>query len=151
MATPVADRAILDTNVLLAATDEGRPEHADAVTALNAWPASGTVLYTSGQLLREYLAVASRPVIDNGLGMTQAAAVANVRALRGQLTVLEEGVKVADRLLSLLDAVNCSGKQTHDANVVATMLVGGIDTVVTLNQSDFARFGDHVRVVSLRP
>lgn len=52
MARPAADRALLDTNVLLAATDEGRPEHRDALAALNAWPASGIVLYTSGQILR---------------------------------------------------------------------------------------------------
>jgi predicted nucleic acid-binding protein len=61
MATPVADRAILDTNVLLAATDEAREDHEDAIAAINLWPASGVVLYTSGQILREYLAVATRP------------------------------------------------------------------------------------------
>src|SRR5690625_4691600 len=65
MTTPVADRAILDTNVLLAATDEGREEHEAALQILNVWPASGMVLYTSGQLMREYLAVATRPVAGN--------------------------------------------------------------------------------------
>lgn len=47
MATPVADRAVLDT---------------------------------SGQIVREYLAVATRPVTANGLGMPQLDAVANARA-----------------------------------------------------------------------
>ncbi len=61
MATPVADRAVLDTNVLLAATDEARQEHEQAVAAINVWPASGLVLYTSGQILREYLAVGHAP------------------------------------------------------------------------------------------
>src|SRR5690625_4770666 len=80
MTTPVADRAILDTNVLLAATDEAREEHEGAFRILNVWPASGTVLYTSGQILREYLAVATRPVAHNGLGMARSDAVANVQA-----------------------------------------------------------------------
>lgn len=150
MATPVADRAILDTNVLLAATDEARKDHEDAIAAIDLWPASGVVLYTSGQILREYLAVATRPVDRNGLGMGQPDAVANVRALRTRLNLLAEDVKVSERLLELLDTVECAGKQVHDANVVATMLVHGIDTVVTRNVDDFVRFGHQVHVVGLR-
>jgi len=150
MATSVADRAVLDTNILLAATDESREDHEDAIAAINVWPASGVVLYTSGQILREYLAVATRPVDHNGLGMTQPDAIANVRALRARLNLLSEDVKVSGRLLELLDTIECRGKQVHDANVVATMLVHGIDTVVTLNVDDFARFGHPVRVVGLR-
>lgn len=35
MARPIADRAILDTNVLLAATDQARRDHEQAVAAIN--------------------------------------------------------------------------------------------------------------------
>lgn len=150
MATPVADRAVLDTNVLLAATDEAREEHEYAVAAINLWPASGVVLYTSGQIVREYLAVATRPADHNGLGMTQSDAVANIRALRARLNLLADDVKMSDRLLEVLDGAHCAGKQVHDANVVATMLVHGVDTIVTMNVDDFTRFGDHVQVVDLR-
>ncbi len=151
MATPVADRVVLDTNVLLAATDEARHEHKHAVAALNVWPASGLVLYTSGQILREYLVVATRPAGHNGLGMARADAIANIRTLRARLSLLAEDVKVSDRLLKLLDEVECAGKQIHDANLVATMLVHGIDTVITSNVDDFARFGNHVHVGDLHP
>jgi len=150
MATLVADRAVLDTNVLLAATDQARERHMQALAALNVWPASGLVLYTSGQIMREYLAVATRPVDRNGLGMGRRDAIANVRALRARLNLLAEDIKVSDRLLQLLETVECAGKQVHDANVVATMLVHGIDTLVTMNVGDFARFGDHVQVADLR-
>jgi hypothetical protein len=81
--------------------------------------------------------------------MERPAAVANIRALRQRLRLLAEDGKVADRLLEVLDAVDCAGKQVHDANVVAAMLVHGIDTVVTSNVEDFTRFGDRVRVVAL--
>lgn len=151
MATPVADRAVLDTNVLLTATDEARHEHEHAVAALNMWPASGMVLYTSGQILREYLVVATRPIDTNGLGLARPDAIANVRALRARLSLLAEDAKVSDLLLELLDGVECAGKQIHDANVVATMLVHGIDTIITINTRDFARFRDHVHVVGLLP
>jgi predicted nucleic acid-binding protein len=103
----------------------------------------------SGQILREYLAVATRPVEQNGLGLSQSDAVANVRALRARVFAVEENAKVTERLLGLLDEIECTGKQVHDANIVATMLVHGIDTVVTVNAADFASFVDHVRVVEL--
>ena len=63
-----------------------------------------------------------------------------MRAIRERTTLLAEDAKVADRLLGLLADVDCRGKQVHDANLVATMLVHGIGTVVTMNLEDFARF-----------
>lgn len=58
-----------------------------------------------------------------------------------QVNLLVEDAKVSDRLLHLLQTVECSGKPAHDANVVAAMLAHGVDTVVTLDTADFARFG----------
>jgi predicted nucleic acid-binding protein len=120
-----------------------------ALATLNEWPAAGTTLYTSGQILREYLAVATRPAADNGLGLAQRDAITNVRAYRGRLRLAAETQKVADRLLVLIDEIDCTGKQLHDANVVATMLIHGVDTLVTLNAGDVARYEDHVSVLTL--
>jgi predicted nucleic acid-binding protein len=145
----VPDRVMLDTTVLLAATDETRAEHRDALTVLNDWAAVRTDLCTSGQILREYLAVATRPAENNGLGLDLADALGNVRAIRERTTLLAEDSKVADRLLGLLADVECRGRQVHDANVVATMLVHGIGTVVTMNLDDFARFAGQVSLVRL--
>lgn len=149
MATRVADRILLDTNVLLAATDESRSEHLLAVAALDVWPGAGTVLYTSGQILREYLAVATRPLDRNGLGLTRMDAVANVRALRARLRFLDEDAKVADRLAQLIEQIECAGKQVHDAQVVATALVHGIESLATSNAGDFARFSGLLHVIDL--
>jgi predicted nucleic acid-binding protein len=155
MATRVADltilpdRVMVDTNVLLAATDESRAEHHDALTILNDWPSGRTTLCVSGQILREYLAVATRPADANGLGLKSPDALGNVDAIRERATLLADGAKVTERLLGLLADIECGGKQVHDANVIATMLVHGIDTVVTMNVDDFARFGGYVNVVRL--
>ena len=155
MATRVADlvtapdRVMLDTNVLIAATDEGRAEHRDALTVVNDWAARRTELCTSGQILREYLTVATRPAERGGLGLSLADALGNVNAIRMRTILLAEDVKVADRLLGLLADVECRGKQVHDANVVATMLVYGVRAVVTMNTGDFARFEGHVSLIRL--
>jgi predicted nucleic acid-binding protein len=118
--TAVPDRVMLDANVLLAATDEGRAEHRDALT-----------------------------VVNDGLGLSLPDALGNVRAIRERTTLLAEDSKVTDRLLGLLADVECRGRQIHDANVVATMLVYGIGAVVTINVRDFARFGGHVDLIRL--
>jgi predicted nucleic acid-binding protein len=149
MATKVADRALLDTNVLLAATDEGRSEHAKSLAALERWPALGTALYTSGQVLREYLVVSTRPVDLNGLGLDRRDALLNARTFRGRLRLLEETSKTLDTLFELLGEIDCSGKQIHDANLVATALAHGIEAIVTLNVDDLSRFEARVRVIDL--
>ncbi|MGH9067713.1 MAG: type II toxin-antitoxin system VapC family toxin [Acidimicrobiales bacterium] len=149
MARPDADRVVLDTNVLLAATDAGRQEHTAARAALDDWPAQGVIIYTSGQILREYLSVATRAVEGNGLGLSQPDALSNTRALQSRLRLLPETAKVHARLLALMDEVPCTGKQVHDANIVATMLVHGINTLSTINVGDFARFDEHIGVSPL--
>jgi predicted nucleic acid-binding protein len=157
MATTLADLAVppehvmLDTNVLLAATDEGRQTHRAALEVIGKWPGKGTTLYISGQILREYLAVATRPIEQNGLGMRPADAVSNVRALRDRATLLAENVPVADRLLALMRDVASRGKQVHDANVVATMLAHSVSTVVTANATDFTRYAQFIGVVTFGP
>ena len=93
--------------------------------------------------------MATRPAERNGLGLKLADALANVRAFRGRTRLVAEDGKVADRLLALLDDIECGGKQVHDANVVATMLVHGIDAVVTINLNDFTRFSRQVRLIGL--
>ncbi len=147
--TALPSRAMLDTNVILSATDAGRAEHRQAMLIFNNWAGRGTTLYASGQIMREYLAVATRPADKNGLGLKQAEAVANVRAFRARASLLAEDSKVADCLLGLLDEIPCAGKQMHDANVVATMLVHGIDSLITMNLADFTRFEHHITLIPL--
>jgi predicted nucleic acid-binding protein len=42
------------------------------------------------------------------------------------------------------------GKQVHDANIVATMLVYGIPKLLTHNTTDFARFSELITVLPLQ-
>jgi predicted nucleic acid-binding protein len=142
-------RVLVDTSVFLSATDQDRAEHRQALLILNEWTARGTTLYSSGQIMREYLAIATRPPAGHGLGLKQADALANVRAIRTRTSLLAEDASVADRLLDVLDEIPCRGKQVHDANVVATMLVHGIDSMVTINVADFSRFGHLITLIPL--
>jgi predicted nucleic acid-binding protein len=141
--------ALVDTNVLLSATAPLRPLHRAALAVLNDWPNQGTILAASSQVLREYLAVTTRPVEANGLGLGIDDALANVAAFRGRMRLLLESEPVWNRLQALIATYGCLGKQIHDANVVATALASGVARLVTANVADFTRFAPEIEVIDL--
>jgi len=63
--------------------------------------------------------------------------------------VAEELPGVLDRLHDLLTAHRDSGRQVHDANIVATMLENGIRRLLTFNGADFRRFARIIDIESL--
>lgn len=143
------DRVVVDTNVLLAATAPSRALNRQALTVLNDWPNRRHRLCASGQILREYLVVATRPVTANGLGLETSAAVANVAALAGRMRILDEDERVAQRLRELARETGLGGASLHDVNVVATALVHGVGRIVTANVADFRPFADRLEVQDL--
>jgi predicted nucleic acid-binding protein len=144
------DKAVLvDTNVLLAATAPLRPLHRAALVVLNDWPNEGILLTVSSQVLREYLAVATRPVEVNGLGLSVGDALANAAVFRGRARLLVESEPAWDRLRALIATYDCKGKQIHDANLVASALTSGVTRLVTANVGDFTRFRPELEVIDL--
>ena len=144
----VPSSAILDTNILVSATASQRQLHAAAQNVVR-WPTLGRPIYVSGQILREYLVVATRPLQSNGLELTCAEAVANVSVFRSRMHCLEENDQVQEKLAELVLTHECRGVLIHDANVVATALTHDIPAIVTENPRDFRRFADLVDVVPL--
>jgi len=140
MATMDAERIFVDTNVLLAATDEDRATHTDAVAFLESGWVGEARLFVSGQIFREYLVVATRPVKANGLGMELEAALANLKQFRQVTLVLPEDAETALRLCDLVRRHQIRGKGIHDANVVASMLRHGLQKLKTYNPRDFEPF-----------
>lgn len=136
------NQLFVDTNILLTATDESRPLHSAATQILDGSFGEDLRLGSSGQVLREYLVVATRPSEVNGLGLSLPDALANVDEFARHLDLYDETVAVSTRLRQLALDHDLRGKRLHDANIVATMFVHGISTLLTQNGSDFAPFGD---------
>jgi predicted nucleic acid-binding protein len=61
METTDVDRPFVDTNILIYATNEASPWHGAANTALQTARRRSVELILSTQVLREYLAAATRP------------------------------------------------------------------------------------------
>jgi hypothetical protein len=94
----------------------------------------------SGQVIREYLAVATCPVSVNGLGMKIDDALANVAQIATRIEFCEETSTVSTLLQHLAQAHQVAGKSLHDANIVATMAVHHIECLVTENPADFEAY-----------
>lgn len=133
---------LVDTNILLTATDSSRPGFKEARELFTRAPASGVHLCVSGQIIREYLVVATRPATVNGLGLSPSDAKYNIQALQRRLVFLEEDERVSSELLSLVQKHELSGKRIHDANIVALMHKEDISLLISCNPEDFSPFSE---------
>lgn len=138
----------VDTNVLVAAAAARSPSHLTAVQALSQLESLDAPVWISRQVLREYLAVLSRPQTF-ATALPVADLVHDVRNFESRFNVAGENEVVTAHLLSLLAEVAVGGKQVHDANIVATMLANGVTQLFTGNPTDFTRYAHHVRVLPL--
>ncbi len=145
MATTRGKPALLDTNVLIDATDVGRARHRAARALVER--RSGLVI--CAQVVREFLAVSTRSVEHNGLGLSIADALDNLAVFRQVARLLPEEKPVLPHLLALLRSVPCQGKSIHDAAIVATMWTHRVRMLVTSNPRHFARFGSTIEIVEL--
>ena len=138
----------LDTNVLVYATAKEAPLHELAAASIKACETEGSRLWISVQVLREYLMQMSRPqTFHTQVPVSELLEAA--RSFREQFYVAQDTLAVADRLMSLMETTEFGGKQVHDANIVATMLVHDVPLLLTNNVSDFKRFADSVTVLPL--
>jgi len=141
--TAIAESLLVDTNILIEATDTRRRFHRDATALIE----SGGALVFPAQVIREYLVVATRPVNANGLGMLLGDALENVREFRKTIRLLPEERPVLPAFLRLLAATPCSGARIHDVYLVATAVVHQVRTIVSLNPGDLLGFAAEIAVV----
>jgi predicted nucleic acid-binding protein len=85
----------------------------------------------------------------NGLELTDSDAAENIDAFKAKMRFLDETAAVFTELSELMKKVECSGKQFHDANVVATALTHGVARILTAHTTDFERFTPFIEMLSL--
>jgi predicted nucleic acid-binding protein len=132
---------LLDTNILLRLM---QPHSADAPIAEKAilcLRAKSETLQITAQNLVEFWAVATRQVIQNGLGLTVQQAMAEIQSFK-QFFVLLPELPLQSEWERLVTTYGVSGKNSHDARLVAAMLVHGTTSILTFNMQDFNRYGE---------
>jgi predicted nucleic acid-binding protein len=130
---------LADSNVLLRCLQRAHPMHAEAWRAIRLLKRRGE-LFIAPQNIVELWVVATRPIAQNGLGVSPAAASAYLNRFKRYLPLLPDTAEVHDQWEHLVSQYEVSGKKAHDARFVASMLVHGLDTVLTFNVDDFKRY-----------
>ena len=137
----------VDTNVLVNARAVEAPHHDMAQDMLERASLDHEPIRISRQIVREYLAVVTRPQIWSD-PLTPDVAIGDVNRMLSDFEVLEDSSAVTETLFDLLRQIPVGGRQIHDANIVATMLAHGERRLLTFNTADFRRFGDYIELVN---
>ncbi len=137
----------VDTTVLVNARFIEAPDHEAARASLESAIEKPEALRISRQILREYLAVVTRPQAWP-VAISRDDALDDLNRFAAAFEVLEDGPVVTDRLIALCRQTPVGGKQIHDANIVATMLAYGERRLLTFNTADFRRYADRIELVA---
>jgi predicted nucleic acid-binding protein len=129
---------LLDTNVLLRLVVRTDPQNALVRAALRTLRQRGEQLCYTSQNLVEFWRTCTRPVTQNGYGLTIAETDHLARVIERLFTLLPESPAIHVEWRQLVVTHSVSGRQVHDARLVAAMRVHGVSHLLTLNVSDFA-------------
>ena len=131
---------LTDTNILLRSVHPHHPHYAATKSAVNTLRLRNEALCVAPQNLVEFWAVATRRRNENGLGLTTAQAANELTAIQDFFRVLPYAPEVTRAWKRIVTMRGISGKQTHDAHLVAIMQVNSVLSILTFNKSDFERY-----------
>ena len=149
--TTAADPVFVDTNILVHSRIASSPFHAAAVAKLEGMLQAGTPMWGSRQILREFASTLTRPQSYRPHAAPIADVIRDIRYFEATFTIADETAAVSKRWTDLLEKIPCGGKQVHDANIVATMLVHGVPNLLSHNTADFQRFSHLITIIPLVP
>jgi predicted nucleic acid-binding protein len=126
---------------MLRLVDKDDPQYTTVRGAVRVLIARGEGLFLSTQNFAEYCNVATRPIKNNGLGLPPQEAIALFeRDIESICGTIAEVSAVYLELKRLITQYAITGKQVHDARLVAMMVTWQIENILTLNDRHFRRF-----------
>jgi len=131
---------LVDTSVLIRTLQPHHALYVPADRAIRLLPEQGKELHIVAQNLIELWVVATRPLGENGLGLTAAKAAAELKRIKGLFLFLLETPAIYPAWEALVIQHQIIGKPAHDARLVAAMQVHGLTAILTFDKAGFARF-----------
>jgi predicted nucleic acid-binding protein len=131
---------LIDTSTLLRTLQASHPQRETARVAIKALIARGRELHIVPQNLVELWVVATRPLSQNGLGLSTPEAAAELVRLKSMFPLLADTPAIYPVWENLVIQYRVSGKPAHDARLVAAMRVHGLTTILTFDRTCFSRF-----------
>ncbi len=138
---------LADTNIITRRILAADPKHPLVSAALLLLDQQGETVYISSQNLIEFQALATRPAVANGLGMTPVQASAEARRIEAIYPLLPDIPAIYPLWRNLVDTYTVVGRQVYDARLVAVMQAHGITHLLTLDQTDFRRYAGIITIV----
>lgn len=114
--------------------------YGDTASAVNILLAREDGLFVIAQNLIEFWAVATRPIANNGLGLTIARATQELTKFKALFAILPDTAEILPEWEQLVVKHQVLGKQVYDARLVAAMRVHNLTHLLTFNTADFKRF-----------
>jgi predicted nucleic acid-binding protein len=137
---------LVDTNVLLRAASKTAGQHSGVVHAISRLIERGEELFITPQILIEFWSVATRPADVNGFGWSAELVRGEIHRLLDQFPLLPDTPAVFEEWLRLVSSRGVTGKQVHDARLVAVMNTHRVGHLLTFNIGDFK--GYDVTIIS---
>jgi predicted nucleic acid-binding protein len=131
---------LVDTNILLRLVQPDSPQYGIIRECTDRLWASGAELFYTSQNLAEFWNVCTRPADRNGFGFSVAETDERAALIEAKFSFAAESEATHQEWRRIVVAAKVSGIQVHDARLVATMRVHGIEDLLTLNSKDFLRF-----------
>lgn len=117
---------LMDTNILVRVAKRDDPQHALVVAATDRLIGDGADVCYVPQNIVELWNVLTRPKEQNGSGLSVVEADREAALLEKQFTFLPDSKRVHTEWRRLVMSHSVSGKQVHDARLVAAMVVHGV-------------------------
>ena len=130
---------LVDTSLLLRLASTDDPLEPVAVRAIGGLHRQGEVLSIAPQNLIEFRGSATRPLDVNGLGLSGEDADVKAAGFEAAFPLLLETPDIYPMWKALVQAADVTGKQVHDARLVAICQVYRIAHILTFNVRHFTR------------
>jgi predicted nucleic acid-binding protein len=131
---------LVDTNVLVRTLQPHHPLYIPADRAIRLLPEQGRELHIVAQNLIELWTVATRPLGENGLGMTATEAALEMERIKDIFLFLPETPAIYPAWEALVIRYQVMGKSSHDARLVAAMQTHGLTAILSFDRTGFSRY-----------
>lgn len=128
---------LLDTNILLRASDAGSDKQRLAQGAFEAVIAQGDTCLLTSQVIAEYYSVITRPISSNGFGWDTERGKLERDLWIARFSFLEETAEIFPRWIDLIDRFKITGRRIFDLRLLAVMQVYKTSHLLTFDVDDF--------------
>jgi predicted nucleic acid-binding protein len=131
---------LIDSSVLIRTLQPHHSLYTLADRAIQLLPEQGRKLHIVAQNLIELWTVATRPLGENGLGLSAAKAAAELERMKGMFFFLPETPAIYPAWEGLVTQYHVMGKPAHDARLVAAMQAHNLTAILTFDKTGFSRY-----------